>query len=168
MATPQGTIRLHRRDQTATLQVEGRATMAQGLAVRRFADQNLGRGTITLRVDLRHCTFADSTFLGTLLFLKRAVERCGQGEFAVLCPSPECSRAMGQMGLDTLLPTRNEEEPTEGPWTELNCGTEDVPAFQRTVVQAHQELAALPGPVGDVFRNVTRRLEQEIDANQKK
>jgi hypothetical protein len=142
--------------------------MEQGLAIRRFADQNLGRGTVHLHVDLRHCIYADSTFLGTLLYLKRTVDRGGQGRFALICPSPQCCQSMRQMGLDVLLPTLMEDEPPASAWTELACGTEDVPAFRNNVVQAHQELAGLPGPMGEVFRKVTRQLEQEIDANQKK
>jgi hypothetical protein len=53
------------------------------------------------------------------------------------------------------------EEPAADTWTELTGGTEDVPAFQHNVVQAHQELAGLPGPSGEAFRAVVRCLERE-------
>ena len=161
MAAPQGSVRVHRHDQTLTFRVEGWGTMAHSLPLRRFAEQNLAEGVSAIRVDLRHCIYMDSTFLGTLLFLKRAVDRRGQGEFALLSPSPECRRLFQQMGLDTIYPVVTAEEPAADTWTELTGGTEDVPALQHNVVQAHQELAGLPGPSGEAFRAVVRCLERE-------
>jgi anti-anti-sigma factor len=161
MAAQQGTVRVHRHDRTLTFQVEGWGTMAHSLPLRRFAEQSLAAGVTAIRVDLRRCKYMDSTFLGTLLFLKRAAERRCQGDFALLSPSPECGRLFQQMGLDTVYPVVAAEEPAADAWTELTGGTEDVPAFQRNVVQAHQELADLPGPAGEPFRAVMRCLERE-------
>jgi anti-anti-sigma regulatory factor len=141
--------------------------MAQGLAVRRCAEQSLLSGATVLRVDLRHCTHADSTFLGTLLFLKRLADREGRCRFTLVSPSPSCCQILRQMGLDAILPLVTEEAAPAEAWTELPCGCEDVRGFQGNVVQAHKELAALPGPAGDAFRAVSRRLTQELEAEKK-
>ena len=45
------------------------AGMAQSLPMRRHAERLIATGTDAVRVDLRDCTHADSTFLGTLLGL---------------------------------------------------------------------------------------------------
>ena len=54
-----------------TLRVEGRGTMLQSPTVRRFGEQCLGNNAGTFRLDLSRCSYVDSTFLGTLLFLQR-------------------------------------------------------------------------------------------------
>jgi anti-anti-sigma factor len=162
MAAPQGIIRVHQDGPTVTFQVEGWTTMKQSLSLRRFAEQCLAAGATTLQVDLRRCTFMDSTFVGTLLFLKRAVHRKEHGEFTLLAPSAECGKLFRQMGLEGVFPTAAAEGPA-GPWTELTSEGEDGGAFKRNVVQAHQELASLPGPAGDAFRAVVRCLGQEAE-----
>ena len=85
--TQQGTIRLHRQGQTATFQVTGLGRMYQSLPVRRFCEQYLSEGMTTFRLDLRHCTYLDSTFLGTMLLLRRLIERRHGSQFLVVSPS---------------------------------------------------------------------------------
>src|SRR5215813_9317829 len=145
MAAQQGSVRVHQHDQTVTFQVEGQATMHHSPAVRRYAEQSLTVGTTALSVDLRHCTHMDSTFLGTLLFLKRLVERQEEGKFALLSPSPQCSRLLQQMSLDRVFPVVSVEDSGAGAWAELPSKPEDVAMFKRNVVQAHQELGRLEG-----------------------
>jgi hypothetical protein len=40
--------------------------------------------------------------------------------------------------------------------------------FKDTVVQAHRELAALPGPAGEMFRTVAGSLTKNLEAEQAK
>src|SRR5438093_8992066 len=103
MTASQGIVRVHQHDQTVIFRVEGQATMHRSASVRRFAEQCLPCGTKTLRVDLRHCIYMDSTFLGTLLFLKRLVDCWEQGEFALISPSPQCCQLLQQMRLDKVF-----------------------------------------------------------------
>ncbi len=164
MATQQGKIRVHQHDQTVTFQPEGHATMHRSPSVRRFAEQCLAGGMMVLYVDLRHCTHMDSTFLGTLLFLKRLVERQEEGKFALISPSPQCHQLLQQMGLDRVFPSVNMEDSGAGAWAELPSKPEDVAAFKRNVVQAHQELGRLEGPAGETFRELADQLAQELAA----
>ena len=164
MTASQGIVRVHQHDQTVIFQVEGRATMHRSPSVRRFAEQCLPWGTKTLRVDLRHCIYMDSTFLGTLLFLKRLVDRWEQGEFALISPSPQCCQLLQQMRLDKIFPIVTMEEPAASLWTELQNEPEDIKAFKRNVVQAHQELANIEGPAGEPFRELASSLARELEA----
>jgi anti-anti-sigma factor len=158
MAAAQGTVLYHQQDHALTVRVEGRATMTHGLPVRRLAERSLERGATHLRFDLRDCTYMDSTFLGTLLTLKKAVDRAG-GRLTLLTPSPACLRILHQMGLTDVLPAQVEGLDPQVSWTELACEAND-PAFRRNVVQAHEELAALPGPAGEQFKAVVRCMGQ--------
>jgi anti-anti-sigma factor len=163
MVTPQGLVRVHWQEQTVTFQVEGRATMVQSQPLRRFAEQCLADGARCFRIDLRHCSHMDSTFLGTLLCLKRSIDGRGRGELTLVSPSELCRRILEQMGLDGVFPTATAEEPAaEG--AELPSDLQDACGFKRNVLQAHQELASLPGPAGEPFRAVVRCLAQDAEA----
>jgi sigma-B regulation protein RsbU (phosphoserine phosphatase) len=164
MATQQGRVRVYQHDQTITFQLEGQATMHHSPAVRRFAEQHLAGGAIALYVDLRRCTHMDSTFLGTLLFLKRLAEQRQENTFALLSPSPQCRQLLQQMRLEKVFAILSMEEPAPSVWTELPSGPADPTVFKRNVVQAHQELGQLEGPAGATFRELATQLAQELDA----
>jgi anti-sigma B factor antagonist len=164
MATQQGIVRVHQYEQTITLQLEGQATRQHSPAVRRFAEQCLSGGTTALAVDLRRCTHMDSTFLGTLLFLKRLVEHCEARKFALISPSPRCRQILQGMRLEKIFTVVDREEPAPSVWRELPGGPEDIMAFKRNVVQAHQELARLEGPAGETFRELAEQLAQELES----
>src|SRR5262249_39928153 len=107
MATAQGVVRFHQQDRTVTFWVEGRGTMHNSLPMRRCAEHFLAGGTTTVRVDLRDCTYMDSTFLGTILTIRKALDRV-QGHLVLIAPSPSCCRILQQMGLSDVLPAQSE------------------------------------------------------------
>jgi anti-anti-sigma factor len=160
MATPRGTIRVCQDCRTVTFQVVGWGRMYQSMPLRRLGEKLLTEGIDSFRVDLRHCTYIDSTFLGTLLTLKRVSKKGNQAQFVLVSPSAECCRLFHQMGVEDCLPTISAPE-SAGEWTELACEPEDVDAFNRNVIQAHQELANLGGTAGQAFQAVARCLEKD-------
>jgi len=168
MAAQQGNIQVYPHDQTVTFQVQGQATMHHSPAVRRYAEQSLTVDTTALSVDLRHCIYMDSTFLGTLLFLKRLVERREEGAFALISPSPQCRQLLREMGLEKIFTVVDAEEPAPNVWTELKSGPGDLITFKRNVVQAHQELGRLEGPAGETFRVLATELEAELNSENPK
>jgi len=163
MAAPQGFVRYHQDEQLLRFQIEGWATMQQSLPFRRFVEQNLGGKATKIWVDLRHCTYIDSTFLGTLLFLQRAVVRRVEGEFRLICLSPQCTNLFQQMGVQDIFQIISTEESAEIPWVPLTKEPDDGQRLQRNVLEAHEELAGLPGSAGEPFRAVARCLKKEMD-----
>lgn len=158
MATVPTIIRFAQSDQTLTFCVEGRATMLHSLPLRRVADRAINGGASVVRVDLRGCTHMDSTFLGTLLTLKKILER-GGGQLQLLAPSPSCERILHQMGLSDILTACDAPAETHTDWQEVPCDPVDSNSFRRNVVQAHEELARLPGDSGDQFKAVVRSIQ---------
>jgi anti-anti-sigma factor len=152
-------IRYSEHDRTLTFRVEGRATMAHGLPVRRAGERAIAAGTSRIHFDLRDCTYMDSTMLGTLLTLKKALDRAG-GQLTLVAPSPACARILYQTGLTDMLTASAAEPEPAGPWIDLATGADDAASFKRNVIQAHQELAALPGKPGEEFTQVVRTIEQ--------
>ena len=163
MATQHGTVRFHMDGPTLLLQVEGWGTMNQSLPLRRFVNEHIAGATTTVWVDLRQCTYLDSTFLGTLLFLQRACMRRGDREFYLLSPSRECLNLLEQMGVVDVFHIRAVEEAAPSCWTVLSKEPEDKLGLQRTVIQAHEELASLPGAAGAPFRAVVRCLARDME-----
>jgi anti-anti-sigma regulatory factor len=163
----QGIVRVRQLDRTVTFRVEGWTTMNQSLMFRKTAEQHLAAGATVLRVDLGRCTFMDSTFVGTLLFLKRTVHSHKLGEFSLIGPSPECCQLFRKMGLEGAFPLVEEQLDEQG-WRELTREGEDVSAFKCNVVQAHRELACLDGPAGEQFRAVVRCLEHDLETEKAK
>jgi anti-anti-sigma factor len=153
---------VHQDDQTITFRVDGRGQATNSVPLRQCAEQALAAGATSLRVDLRRCTHMDSTFIGTLLQLKRAVEKRERGRLVLLSPSTQSDQILRQMGLQKTFEVESAEE-VAGPWTEL-CVEEAATAFKSNAIEAHQELATLEGPVGETFRQVVRCLMQEPEA----
>ncbi len=156
-------ILVYEGNDTVVFRVAGRGTMCHCVALRSRAEQSLGRGVRRLLVDLRDCTYFDSTFLGTLLMLKRAATEHGGAEFGLVDPSPACRRLLAQMQMDRYFPqVETACESNEG--CEL-CTDYDPSAFKWNIVCAHQELASLSGPEGASFRPLAERLAAEFKAS---
>src|SRR5262249_32446596 len=108
MAAPQGIVRYHQQPGAVTFRVQGRATMNQSLAMRQCAERLIAAGVSRVRVDLRECTYVDSTFVGTLLTLKKAADR-NDGRFTLVMPSAACAKILQQMGLGDVLPAESSD-----------------------------------------------------------
>jgi anti-anti-sigma factor len=164
VGTAQADIRVHQDPQVLTFRVSGRATMQQSPAFLRAAARSLAGGITSLRVDLHDCAYMDSTFLGSLLALKRQVDAQGGGrDFALLAPSPQCMGLLQQMGMDRVLRITGEAANLpDNEWHALDDPAPDRQAeFKETVVRAHQELAGLPtGSGADQFKAIASKLTQ--------
>jgi anti-anti-sigma factor len=155
-------IRTHRTPNELTVEVEGPATMAQSPAVHATATKEVASGLRSLRIDLRNCTTIDSTFSGTLLAMKRDLDRVG-GALTLVSPSACVQRLIHEMGLDDFYLVENAEH-DRGPWTELATPKQGPRALRERILDAHEELARLPIP-GSAFRDVAEELRKEIDSD---
>ena len=101
----------------------------------------------------------DSTFLGTLLLLnKQLAER--QGRFSLVAPSQACTKLLRQMGLNDYLGEQADAVSPATGWIELPSSANDNQTIRRTVEQAHEELAGLPGKSGERFAEVLRCMNR--------
>jgi anti-anti-sigma factor len=164
MSTPQGILRYHHDRHTLTLRVEGRGTLAQSASFRRFVERAMEAGTTLLRLDLRDCSYMDSTFLGTILTLKKLMDR-KNGEVTLLAPSVPCCKILQQMGLLDVFPQSEEKGEPQPTWTELTCQMDEGGLFRTNVTQAHQELANLPGKAGEEFKEAAKSLSRDDPAD---
>lgn len=161
MGAPQGLVRVRQDAQGITVQVVGWGRMQQSMPVRRLGENCLVEGSGPFRVDLRHCSYLDSTFLGTLLYLQRATRKQGRGQLVLVSPSPECCRLLKQIGVESCFAVVCLDEFPAEDWRDLCCPADDVDAFNQNVIQAHEELANVGGPAGEKFQAVVRCLHGE-------
>lgn len=164
MAAPKGMVRLHQDERGITLRVEGLGTMCQSLPLRRYLERCLDEGATALRVELAQCTYMDSTFLGTLLFLKRRFVSREQGQFELVSPSPPCLELLQKMHLEGVFPITTVPPLDAGDWKEIQTAPADDDSFKHNVVTAHQELAKLEGPAGKPFRALAQKFADELGA----
>ena len=155
-------VQVRQDQQSATLRIEGRVSMNFCPTVRRWTDECLAHGASQIRVDLSRCTYMDSTFIGTLLALYRRCKELGPGGLALLAPSPPCVQVLRQMHLLEVLTVSPEADAATTDWTTLAVECDDRTAVIGQVVRAHQELAALPGEVGQTFRGIAEELSSEL------
>lgn len=144
-----------------TLAVEGSATMAESPAALAFARERMVGGVRTVRIDLRSCTTMDSTFSGTLLALRRQLEELG-GRLTLVSPSARVIELLAEMGLEDFYEIER-AEPLDGSWTVLTGGRPGTEKLQRIVLDAHDELARLPGSAGKTFRVVVDELRRSAN-----
>jgi anti-anti-sigma regulatory factor len=161
MAAHPNILRVHQQAQTITFQVEGWGTMTQGPVVRRLAEQRLAAGATAVRLDLRRCTYMDSTFIGILLCLQRTLDGRRTGAFVLVSPSAECRELLQKMMLAPLFAVVMEEESAAQAWQEVACDMHDMDALKCNVVEAHQALARLKGPAGEPFREALSGLRPD-------
>ncbi len=166
MFVPIGVVRVGR-SENVLIQVEGSGTMRESPAMAQFTERSLAGGATSVRVDLSRCVYVDSTFLGTLLSMKRSVGRLAQGSFALVAPATECWQLMQRMKLDRVFPVESAIPAEPAAWTELDCPSPDADDFEAKVITAHQELANVEGPCGAVFRPVADRLTKEHELRAK-
>ncbi len=159
MTTTSCVIRYHQRDQTLTVHIAGRATLVFGLPVRHLSERAIASGVRLIQFDLRDCSHLDSTMLGTLLSIKKALARV-DGVLMLIAPSAACSKILYQMGLSELLPIQDKPLDNNATWIQLDPDCTDTRSFKRNVVQAHEELAELPGHSGEQFKAVVQTMKK--------
>jgi anti-anti-sigma factor len=169
MADSSGTIFATFESSTAVVRVRGKAQAHQCPAFRRFAEEMLAGSADRLQVDLSECDYFDSTFLGTLLHLRKTPGQDGSSMLTLVAPSEQCLQILGRMGAKSLFRIDHgcsvddsqqwhvlpEEQPGQ-------CGLD----FKRNVVEAHQELAQVNGPMQDKYRMIADLAAQDLAAAQ--
>jgi len=147
--------------------VVGKVTCHHSPALREYAEEGLRHGATSVQVDLRDCSYCDSTFLGTLLQLKRRFDSCSPGTFRLVCPSAPLRQMLAQIGAERLFCIADEGAATDlqTTWQQLADTVDHAAArrFKQNVVEAHQELANAGGALGQRFAPLAEAVSQELD-----
>jgi anti-anti-sigma factor len=154
-------LQVRRFGTTVTFRVIGRVTMEHSMPLRRLAEEALAKGATCLRVDLGNCRYMDSTFIGTLLVLQRAVK--STGTFALVTPSPECQRILERMALACLFPVVAAAKAETDFWEKADATSGDRECLKYHVCDAHEALVDVGGKTAEPFRAVAASLKRELE-----
>lgn len=152
-------------DAAVRLRVFGRAVAMQCPAVREFVRRGLEAGAREVRVELGECEYCDSTFMGTLLRIKKAAGEAGAAGPVLVAPSTEAEAIVRKMGLARLFDIVGETPPPADDWehlTEERAGTTSY-EFKENIVVAHRELASNSETCAQIYDTIADAAEAELD-----
>ena len=165
MASPPSKLMVSRANDAVVLHLEGRATMQESPGFCEYAARFLSSPSVTLYVDLRACTYLDSTFQGCLVQLHKRFNGPGEGHrFMLAAPGDQCENLFATARLRTLFP-RVDAPPAvvDEEAHELAIGTMPSSELGRHVMECHRELAELAGPHQALYRSIADELARELD-----
>lgn len=143
------------------ISVQGRGTFQNSPAVAKFVAEKSKAGAKSLAVDLRDCSNADSTFLGTLAVCGTRIRRTG-GELFFAGADQHMQRLLADYGLLTLVSkTAPPPDPSRFALRDLplDASFEDK---RRSVFEAHEALAALTPENAERFRGALEFLKHRV------
>lgn len=156
-------------DDTVHVRVDGRAVAHDCPALRRHVEAAVRNGCRRIRIHLQRCEYFDSTFLGTLLCLQKFRAENEPVELRLVKPSGEADDILKRMGAAALFRSGDDSEcPEQSRWVPCqsepagNCSLD----FKHNVVQAHQHLADVDGPLGDTYRQIAEMAARDLEAAQ--
>lgn len=148
------------------VRIDGRAVAHDCPALRRFVEASVKNGCRSVRVHLDRCEYFDSTFLGTLLCLRSA----GGINLRLVNESDAARAILKRMGAASLFDSRSDDEdlPDNASW--VSCESEQPGQcsheFKQNVVQAHQRLAEVDGPLRETYRQIAEMAARDLEAAQ--
>ena len=156
-----------RRQNVLLLRVIGRGIAHGCPALRLHAEQALTSGVERVRIELAECTHLDSTFIGTLLFLSKHPALRAAGSLELVSPSAECRELLKRMCVARLFAIDESAGDFECEWRELSSEFDpnDPHYFKQNVVEAHEALAAVPGPLSECFQAIADSGRQELKSS---
>ncbi|MEZ6060069.1 MAG: STAS domain-containing protein [Planctomycetaceae bacterium] len=116
----------------------------------------------TLVVDVEHCDYLDSTFLGCLVTLFRRTEM----RMSVCASERRKAHLFSSARIDRLIPVCDPQNVTfPSQWRSIcDDSPDDDVELARQVVESHRSLAEIGGPNARVFRSVAEQLESDLKA----
>lgn len=152
-------------DGAVRLRVLGRAVALQCPAVRAFVKEGLSAGAKEVRVELGACEHCDSTFMGTLLRIRKAACEAGAVGPLLVAPSPQAEAIVRKMGLARLFTIEPTAPPVADDWQPLvaeesGTGSWD---FKENVVVAHRELASNSDTCAEIYDTIADAAEAELN-----
>jgi len=154
------------------VRVEGKGSFQNSHGMKKFAALMITKGANQFVIDLENCPVMDSTFMGTLVGIKKSLGTDNQGNLEIINANSRNTQLLVSLGIDLLL-----KLDTEGSaWAEIrNQISNDIQNEQhldmtemskeeniQQSLEAHQNLSNANKNNVPRFRDVIHFLEQEL------
>ena len=146
------------------VRVEGRGTLSESPALQEFAVQSLDgpSGPSTVVVDLSHCDYLDSTFLGCLVNLHRKYNRTSPHRFQVAASRDQRQKLLAPTRLDHLLDVTDVCPEPIADLLEVSHPILAGADLGRHIMECHRRLAELGGSRAATFQSIADQLAREL------
>ncbi len=119
-------------------------------------------GAAVVVFDARQCDYADSTFLGGLIWIKKACESAPQRQFVIAASEATRIRLFTTSSLNRYFDFIDVPPEPLDDWVAIDVQKLDPKSLGRHVMRCHELLAGMGGDKAKAFRSVADRLAVEL------
>jgi anti-anti-sigma factor len=147
--------------------VNGDATMKISHILKKFVmdliDESIGRER-NFKIDLKNCSYMDSTFTGILIILEKYAKKKLNNRFEILNPSNFCFNVLDTMGLVPLFKISKSNSNYEGKTIVLKPF--HIEKLEEAILMylAHKELSNVSNDNKEEFKDVQKFLTEHIES----
>jgi anti-sigma B factor antagonist len=147
----------------AYVQVKGRGSFQNAGNLKRFYTEVIGNSVTQCIIDLKLCTYLDSTFLGTLTGLGLKLKALPGGRMTVIHVSTRNLELMQNMGLDRLFHLQaNASDYSPEALEETSARTETKRETGQVMLEAHENLMGWDERNVAKFKDVVDYLREDL------
>lgn len=147
------------------VRVEGRGSMHESPGLKEFVSHALGEAPeADFTVDLSHCDYLDSTFLGCLVGLHAQFNAKGGHRLQIAGSDDKLGELFGPSGLERILPRHEAGDDVVESWVAVPAAELDRAELGRHLLECHRKLAEVGGPQAAVFADVADQIERDLSS----
>ena len=160
------TVLVAREEDVAYIQVSGRGSFQNAGHLKGFYTEMIKSGVQRFVIDLKNCTYLDSTFLGTMTGLGLLLKDSPHGRLQIINSSARNLELMQNLGLDRLFNVRSTGiEYKQEEMKELERKPESQTATGETMLTAHELLMKWDERNIAKFKDVVDYLREDLGQN---
>ena len=161
---PECTLKVARTTDGYRIRVEGRGTAHESPALAAFVSEcRLAEPNARITVDLSACEYLDSTFLGCLVTLNRDCQEDETMQFQILADIERRTELLAPTRIDQLLRFADADPEMRSGYVTIEPAQIDGVELGRHVLESHRALAEVPSEHTQLFREIAKRLEDELE-----
>ena len=157
------TVLVAREADLAYIQVNGRGSFQNAGHFKSFYSEVIKNGAQRFVIDLKNCTYLDSTFLGTMTGLGKELKDSPTGKLQIINSSTRNFELMQSLGLDRLFQIQSNGlgyKPEQMQELENKPGTKENTGL--TMLEAHENLMGWDERNVSKFKDVVEYLRDDL------
>ena len=159
-------ITIARNNDGYTIVVKGRATFECSSPIKSFADNIVSDAIQKVTIDLKTCSWMDSTFMGTLAILGLQAKKAGI-VVNILNADAKNIKLLKELGIYKLfIFDSNTSESTPSAWEKITCqSNHSKQNIAKTVLEAHETLMSVDKKNISKFKKVVELVKKDTETN---
>lgn len=142
------------------VRIVGRGTMQESVAFRATIEANRDASVVVF--DATSCDYVDSTFLGCLIWIKKACEPTAARQFVIAASAATRVRLFSMSSLDGYFDFVDASPEPIDELVKVDIQKLDPQELGRHVMRCHELLADMGGSKASAFKAVADRLAKEL------